>query len=70
MFTTSSATAGLISAADDALVSFLNTRNVTAEVTSRTVYKVWNDENDADGLRPDELIVYLLADGDSWRQQR
>ena len=63
--TTSSATAGLISAADDALVSFLNTRNVTAEVTSRTVYKVWNDENDADGLRPDELIVYLLADGDS-----
>ena len=63
--TTSSATAGIISAAGDALVSFLNTRNVTPEVTSRTVYKVWNDENDADGLRPEELIVYLLADGET-----
>ena len=63
--TTSSATAGLISADADALVSFLNTRNVANDITSRTVYKVWNDENDADGLRPNSLTVYLLADGDS-----
>ena len=46
-------------------MSFTNTRNVEEETTSRTVYKVWNDENDADGLRPDTLMVYLLADGDS-----
>ena len=57
--------AGIIAAGGAAQVSFTNTRNVEEETTSRTVYKVWNDENDADGLRPDELIVYLLADGDS-----
>ena len=63
--TTSSNEAGIIAAGAAAQVSFTNTRNVEEETTSRTVYKVWNDENDADGLRPDELIVYLLADGDS-----
>ena len=63
--TTSSNEAGIIAAGGAAQVSFTNTRNVEEETTSRTVYKVWNDENDADGLRPDELIVYLLADGDS-----
>ena len=63
--TTSSNAAGVIAAGGTAQVSFTNTRNVEEETTSRTVYKVWNDENDADGLRPDTLMVYLLADGDS-----
>ena len=63
--TTSSNEAGVIAAGGTAQVSFTNTRNVEEETTSRTVYKVWNDENDADGLRPDTLMVYLLADGDS-----
>lgn len=63
--TTSSNAAGIIAAGGTAQVSFTNTRNVEEETTSRTVYKVWNDENDADGLRPDTLMVYLLADGDS-----
>ena len=63
--TTSSGSAGIIAAGGNAQAAFTNTRNVEEEVTSRTVYKVWNDENDAEGLRPDELIVYLLADGES-----
>ena len=63
--TTSSNEAGVIAAGGTAQVSFTNTRNVEEETTSRTVYKLWNDENDADGLRPDTLMVYLLADGDS-----
>ena len=63
--TTSSNAAGVIAAGGTAQVSFTNTRNVEEETTSRTVYKVWNDENDAEGLRPDTLMVYLLADGDS-----
>ena len=32
--------------------------------TSRTIEKVWNDGNDQDGLRPESLTVYLLADGE------
>ena len=63
--TTSTATSGLISATADATVTYTNTRNIEPEVTTRTVYKIWNDEDDVDGLRPDELIVYLLADGES-----
>ncbi len=63
--TTASGAAGIIPQVSSAVASFLNTRDVGTEetTTSRTVYKVWNDEGNADGLRPTELVVYLLADG-------
>jgi len=35
------------------------TNNHTPEVTTATVAKVWNDNNDEDGIRPDELVVTL-----------
>ena len=31
--------------------------------TSRTVTKVWNDENNQDGKRPDNILIELLANG-------
>ena len=31
--------------------------------TSATVWKVWDDDNNRDGQRPQRLTVYLLADG-------
>ena len=63
--TTASGVAGIIPAIASAQASFLNTRDVGTEetMTSRTVYKVWNDSDNADGLRPTEVVVYLLADG-------
>ena len=63
--TTASGVAGIIPAIASAQASFLNTRDVGTEetTTSRTVYKVWNDSDNADGLRPTEVVVYLLADG-------
>lgn len=36
----------------------------TPEVVSKTVTKVWDDNNDQDGIRPDSINVELLADGD------
>ncbi len=35
------------------------------ELTDITVIKVWEDEDDKDGLRPDSVIVNLLADGEA-----
>ena len=63
--TTASGAAGIIPQVSSAVASFLNTRDVGTEetTTSRTVYKVWNDSDNADGLRPTEVVVYLLADG-------
>ncbi len=67
--TTSSGSTGIIAADGTAQAAFTNTRNVVLdEYTSRTVYKIWNDENDADGIRPDTLTVYLMADGQSVAQ--
>ena len=34
-----------------------------SEKTDITVTKVWDDEDDKDGLRPERVTVYLLADG-------
>ena len=62
--TTSSGTTGLIGTGTST-ASFLNTRNVTEEFTSVTVYKAWNDEDDADGVRPESITVYLYADGEA-----
>lgn len=36
----------------------------TPEKTSVTVSKAWEDNNDQDGIRPDEITVVLLADGE------
>ncbi|WP_292745492.1 Cna B-type domain-containing protein, partial [Methanobrevibacter sp.] len=33
------------------------------EVTNVSVVKVWNDKDNQDGVRPDEIVVELLADG-------
>lgn len=39
------------------------TNSHTPATTSRTVVKVWNDGDNQDGLRPQTLPVYLMADG-------
>ncbi len=36
----------------------------TPDMTSLTVVKVWDDEGDMDGIRPESVIVKLLADGE------
>ncbi len=36
----------------------------TPDQTSLTVLKVWDDSSDQDGIRPDEITVELLADGE------
>ncbi|MBE6494422.1 MAG: Cna B-type domain-containing protein, partial [Methanosphaera stadtmanae] len=36
----------------------------TPELTNITVSKNWNDSNNQDGIRPDNIIVNLLADGE------
>jgi hypothetical protein len=60
--TTSTQTSGGIVAGGDSLATFVNTRNATG-TTSRTVVKFWDDEGNADALRPSSLRVYLFADG-------
>ena len=44
------------------VVTVTNTH--TPEVVSYTITKLWDDENDNDGLRPESIIVNLLADGE------
>ncbi len=39
------------------------TNHHTPAVTVRTVTKIWDDAEDQDGIRPDTLTVYLVADG-------
>ncbi|MGI6722002.1 MAG: Cna B-type domain-containing protein [Anaerovoracaceae bacterium] len=39
------------------------TNKYTPGKTSVTVVKIWNDNNDKDGVRPDSVTVHLLADG-------
>ena len=45
------------------LTTITNTH--TIESTSVSVNKVWNDSNDQDGMRPDNISVRLLANGES-----
>ena len=40
-----------------------NTYDASSVQTSATVKKVWDDNNDAAGLRPSSLVVYLLQNG-------
>ncbi|MCF0111000.1 MAG: Cna B-type domain-containing protein, partial [Erysipelotrichaceae bacterium] len=46
---------------DDAHLNVTNTHK--AELTDITVTKLWDDENDYDHLRPEEIEVYLYANG-------
>ena len=43
--------------------SFVITNTHIPELINITVNKVWNDSDDQDGVRPDGVTVYLLADG-------
>ena len=38
------------------------------EVVSKTVTKVWNDDNNRDGIRPDKITVILNADGEKVKE--
>ncbi len=40
------------------------------ETTSVTVNKVWNDADNQDGIRPDVVVINLLANGTESRDQR
>ncbi len=40
------------------------TNTHTPATTDITVTKIWNDESDLEGFRPDEITVQLLADGE------
>ena len=51
---------GEILADEEAVVSVTNASPITITVT-----KVWDDEDDKDSLRPDSIIVNLLADGEA-----
>ena len=43
---------------------------LTKETTSVEVNKTWNDNEDQDGLRPDEITVNLLADGQKVKSEK
>lgn len=58
--TTGSGETGTIQPGDIAQVAFTN----DLSRISIDVSKVWQDNNDQDGKRPDEIAVRLLADGD------
>ena len=47
----------------DAATGFTITNTHTPETTAVSVEKVWDDADDQDGMRPDEITVRLLADG-------
>ncbi len=44
------------------ITTFTNTH--IPAVTERSIQKVWDDEENQDGVRPESLTVYLLADGE------
>ena len=48
---------------NDTMYDFTITNTHVPEVTSVNVTKVWNDDNDRDGMRPVSVVVNLLADG-------
>ena len=49
----------------DAATGFTITNTHTPEKTAVSVQKVWDDADDQDGMRPAEITVRLLADGES-----
>ncbi len=47
----------------DASIGFVITNSYSTEVIDIPVRKVWDDENDKDGLRPGSVIIHILANG-------
>ena len=54
----------------DAKSGFTITNTYTPATTSIKVTKSWNDNNDQDGIRPDKVIVDLLANGSKKGQSK
>ena len=58
----------IVDADDNAVVAFKNTGKETPKETDKVINvhieKVWNDNNDATGMRPDDITVQLTQDGD------
>ena len=52
-----------IEKAEDGTFTYTVTNTHDIEETEVKVLKVWNDEDDQDGYRPDDVTVNLLADG-------
>ena len=43
--------------------NFILTNTHAVELINKTVAKIWNDSNNQDGIRPNEVKVQLLANG-------
>ena len=52
----------------DAEKGFVITNTHESEKTEIPVSKVWDDVDDQDGVRPDEVVILLLADGEKTGQ--
>ena len=61
--TTATGATGTIPAGGTAAVSFENAFTPEPETIELPVTKVWEDNNDQDGIRPESVTVKLLADG-------
>ena len=48
---------------DDGSTTITNTH--TTDRVTKTAIKVWDDENDQDGIRPDSIVVRLYANGEA-----
>ena len=48
---------------DDGSTTISNTH--TTDRVTKTAIKVWDDENDQDGIRPDSIVVRLYANGEA-----
>jgi len=46
--------------------NFIITNTLVPELVNVTVYKVWNDSNNQDGIRPEEVTLKLKADGQEY----
>lgn len=52
----------------DSIIFFTLTNRYDIDKTSVAVNKIWDDNNDQDGYRPDKIQVNLLADGEKTDQ--
>ena len=52
-----------VAISNNAVNSFIVTNTHVPETTSVNVTKVWNDDNNQDGLRPSDVTIVLVADG-------
>lgn len=64
-------TIGTLDAGSNYVIDFTEAKLVikepAAESVDITVKKIWNDDNNKDGIRPDSITVNLLADGEKVR---